>query len=140
MSVSLEVAALATKHAEKFDRPDEVGAFPIHCLTVCNTPDAIDLVMEMCDLVPTMLTLVHVKHRSGLPLFVGESILHILACNRHEDILVKMIEMIACRLERDQAHAILASQAEGTHLLRLNPADVKPVTSLPKLCDDKLDF
>jgi hypothetical protein len=34
---------------------------------------------------PALLPLVHGKHRSGVPLFAGESSLHILAANRHED-------------------------------------------------------
>ena len=68
------------------DRPDEVGAFAIHALVVCNNPDSLALAMDLYRAAPRkLLPLVHVPHRNGTPIFVGESSLHILAVNRHED-------------------------------------------------------
>jgi hypothetical protein len=65
--------------------PDEVGAFPIHALVVCNTSASLELAMELFVLKPKLLTMVHVNHRNGLPMFTGESCLHIAAVNRREE-------------------------------------------------------
>eukprot|EP00966_Prymnesium_polylepis_P279739 6462896-Prymnesium_polylepis.1 len=48
------VIELATNHRSEFDMPDEAGAFPIHALLVCNTPESLELAMELCQLVPEM--------------------------------------------------------------------------------------
>ena len=96
-----------------FAHPDEVGAYPIHALIVCNSPESLVLGMEIYHKVPAMLPLLHVNSRAGVPIFVGESSLHILAVNRHEDELVTLIDQIHRMLPPEEARKHLNSQAVG---------------------------
>ena len=104
-------ACLRCSHVS--NRTRQVGAYPIHSLLVCNSPESVALAMELYAKKPSLLPLVHVQHRSGLPLFVGESSLHVLAVNRHEDEHVALIELVRSQLSAEQASALFCSQAEG---------------------------
>jgi hypothetical protein len=94
--------------------PDQVGAFAIHALMVCNTEASLELAMELIEAQPHMLTQVHVNHRSGEPVFTGESCLHIAAVNKREAIFVSMVELAAKKLPRDELQKLLSSQAQGS--------------------------
>ena len=97
-----------------FDEPDEVGAYAIHALVVCNTPESLLLALELYQKHTASHKLLHVPHRNGTPLFVGESALHILAVNRHEEELVQVLEYAVEHLEPAEVRRILRSQATGT--------------------------
>jgi hypothetical protein len=87
-----------------------VGAFPIHALIVCNTPAALELSMEVFEVAPKMLTRVHDPTKGP---FGGESSLHILTVNCHEDLLVRMVQMAEERLSRAELSRLFKSQASG---------------------------
>lgn len=94
--------------------PDEVGAFPIHAVTVANTEEAINLSEMMFVANPKLLLpQVHAMHRAGFPLFTGESSLHICCVNRREKLLLKLIQLMMSELPREEALALLRSQAVG---------------------------
>lgn len=98
-----------------FDLPDVVGAYPIHALTVCNTPQSIELTMKILNARPALLKQYH-EHVGGngskCP-YGGETALHIACVNRKEDVLVEMINIVADNLAPDEAAAIFCSQANG---------------------------
>ena len=66
--------------------------------------------MSLYKAVPKLLTRVH-SHMDGP--FGGESALHIATVNRHEDLLIQMIELATEHLEPSEARALLRSNAEG---------------------------
>ena len=104
--------ALATTTHE-LNEPDEVGAFAIHALVVCNTPESLDLSMELFELQPALMSQLHVKHRAGFPLFTGESSLHILAVNKHEDLLCRLIQLARQKLSPSDLADLIRSQTGG---------------------------
>ena len=67
-----------------FQRCDAVGAAPLHALLVANTPQALELAMCLLWAQPTLLLQVHAAWGP----FDGESVLHVLAANRQEGLLV----------------------------------------------------
>ena len=93
--------------------PDEVGAFAIHALVVCNTPESLELSMELFERVPALLAQVHVKHRAGFPLFSGESSLHICAVNKREKEFIKIVQLAMSKLEPEVAREMITSHTEG---------------------------
>lgn len=109
----LLLAIVLDKACTFFDRSDEVGAFPIHAITVANTDDAVALSGELVTARPSLLTQVHVNHRAGFPLFAGESCLHICAVNVREALFCKMIDLTVSQLPKEQAVALYESQAAG---------------------------
>lgn len=106
------IKALAlTTH--QLNEPDEVGAFAIHALVVCNTPESLEISMELFEEQPHLMTQVHVKHRAGFPLFSGESSLHIFAVNQHEDLFCRFLDLAVDKLDPDELEALLRSQCTG---------------------------
>lgn len=101
------------ENTECFEEPDEVGAFPIHALVVCNTPESLELSMELFARVPALLKQVHVKHRAGIPLFCGESSLHICAVNKREVEFVRIVDLAQSKLPVEEVKGLFLSQAEG---------------------------
>lgn len=100
-----------------FDLPDLVGAYPIHALTVCNTPAAITLTMQILHARPALLKQVHAHHggphsTARCP-YGGESVLHIACVNRREGVLLDMIHCAADNLSPDEVRALFCSQANG---------------------------
>lgn len=94
--------------------PDAVGAFPIHAITVANTDGALEI-SEACFTANPKLLLsqLHTNHRAGFPLFFGESSLHICCVNRREGLLLKMLELMAASLTKEESLTLLSSQATG---------------------------
>ena len=76
-----ELLLAAYTQGALLDVPDEVGAYAIHGLAVCNTPESVALVIELYRQRPALMKHLHTSHRAGIPLFVGESTLHIFAVN-----------------------------------------------------------
>jgi hypothetical protein len=95
------------------EQPDEVGAFPMHALVVSNDEMALELAVEIFEARPELLTRVHTTHRNGLPLFVGESFLHILCVNSQEAMLLTLLELSMRELTTAQVETLLHSQAHG---------------------------
>lgn len=104
----LMILALLEATSEDDDLADPVGAFPIHALMVVNTPEVLSLCMDILERAPHQLTRLHTSK-----LFLGESILHIVIVNRHEELLVKLVELACKKLEREEVVALLHAQAEG---------------------------
>ena len=103
------VLAFAAQHPEQFgESVDPVGAHPIHALLVGNNEDSLALAMKIYEMAPKELTRVH-----GSKLFLGESALHIAAVNRHEALIVKMVQLGCKHLPREELSTWLRSQAEG---------------------------
>ena len=86
---------------DAFDQRDVTGAHALHALIVCNTPESLELAMEMYAMHAPLLPLVHVMPRSTLAgtTFIGESSLHILAANRHEEEFVTLVGVSSADLE-----------------------------------------
>lgn len=121
------------------DSPDEVGAFPMHAIVVCNTEEALELSESLFTARPELLLPVHTTHRSAagavraaaLDLFGGESSLHILAVNRREELLVRMVALAVATLpraalrERDRADESSWHRAERSERTRPQPKSVE---------------
>lgn len=75
---------------------------------------------------------VHTKHRIGLPLFVGESSLHICAVNEREELLCRLIDLVVNNLPPATAQALLRSQATGVFF---NDAPMKFYGGTPLSCE-----
>ena len=96
-----------------FFQQDEVGAFVMHAIVVCNTEPALELSAEIYRRVPKLLTQTHVLHRAGFPLFTGESSFHICCVNRREDLLCELLQLALDNLTRQEVTVVLGSQATG---------------------------
>jgi hypothetical protein len=80
----LIVALARDKDCTMWDQTDEVGAYMIHALVVGNTFESLSLSERVLEAAPHLLQQVHMNHRSGIPLFTGESVLHIAAVNQQQ--------------------------------------------------------
>ena len=96
-----------------FETPDQVGAFVIHALMVCNTRESLDLSWKIYKAVPSLLKQLHVDHRDGFPLFSGESALHICCVNKQEELLCLMLDLAVQKLSAAEFEALLRSQTTG---------------------------
>lgn len=108
------VGLAADPSCDLCSQPDSVGAFPIHAITVANTDDSVSLAEAMIDARPRLLLQGHVMLRANnLPLFTGETSLHICCVNRREATLCRFIDLIMERLTREEARTLLLCQASG---------------------------
>ena len=94
---------------DAFKMADGVGAFALHALVVCNTPESLAVSMDLYRQHPQWLTQVHAAPGP----FVGESVLHILAVNRREDLLIELIDQIKQKLETEDAKNLILGHAQG---------------------------
>ena len=101
-----------------FQRCDAVGAAPLHALLVANTPPALELAMRLIWAQPTLLLQVHAAWGP----FDGESVLHVLAANRQEGLLVDglparaipgVLEIARAKLSEAQHAQLWRSLARG---------------------------
>ena len=92
---------------------DEVGAFPVHALVVANNPEALELAAEIFEANPLLLTTLHTTTRLGLPLFLGESILHILCVNQREAMLLRLIALAVENLNDADLNNLILAQTTG---------------------------
>ena len=105
---------------DMFSLPDLVGAFPIHALLVCNSPESLSLALSLMQARPALLEQTHTTAKFGVRLFNGESSLHIAVVNRHEDLLLQMIEMCAhtsptCMRMHVRMHACTHARTHALH-------------------------
>ena len=106
--------ALATdEKCPFFTTPDEVGALIMHAFVVGNTETSLELAAEIYRKVPKLVAQTHAMHRGGVPLFVGESSLHICCVNRRENLLCELLQIALDNLSRKEVAALLGSQASG---------------------------
>ena len=110
-----EILVWLATNTEALDSTDEVGAYPIHTLAVGNNARCLDLVERLCKISPKMLAF---THAAGQP-FAGETILHVLAANRHEDLLIKFVRMAATDLPEKEFAQLLKSKTTGNFFLSL---------------------
>jgi hypothetical protein len=96
-----------------FGTPDQVGAFIIHALVVCNSRESLDLSWKLYQAVPSLLKQLHVNHRAGFPLFTGESAFHICCVNKQEELLCLMLDLAVRKLSAAELETLLRSQATG---------------------------
>ena len=101
-----------------FQRSDAVGAAPLHALLVANTPQALELSMSLIWAQPTLLLQVHAQWGP----FDGESVLHVLAANQQEGLLVDglparsipgVLEIALTKLSKSQYQELWLSLARG---------------------------
>ena len=111
---ALFVGMASHEGCELCAKPDSVGAFPIHAITVANTDEAVSLAEAMVVARPSLLLQPHVKVRAnGLALFTGETTLHIACVNRREALLCRLLDVMMERLPREDARSLLLCQASG---------------------------
>ena len=105
------IKALAlTTH--QLNEPDEVGAFAIHALVVCNTPESLEISMELFEEQPHLIGGARETPR-WLSFILGESSLHIFAVNQHEDLFCRFLDLAVDKLDPDELEALLRSQCTG---------------------------
>ncbi|KAL1507839.1 hypothetical protein AB1Y20_007447 [Prymnesium parvum] len=102
----------AAEPQRTFYRRDASGAMPLHALAISNTPEALSLICELISLWPRMIPLVH-----GAGLYLGEHLFHILAVNRREDELCRMLHIAHLRLGRAQWLQLLSRTPTGIFFL-----------------------
>ena len=112
-----------------FEVADPVGAYPLHALVVCNTPESLDLSLEVYRRHPHWLAQVHAP--SGP--FYGESVLHICAVNKCETQLIQLVELASEHLSPADARELLKRQAEGPFFSTL-PMRLYGSTALAYAC------
>ena len=96
----------------------QVGAQPVHALAVCNVPESISLVVDLYKQRPSLMSAVHVRNRKGLPLFLGESVLHIFAVNKREAAFVETVQLAMRHLPLREAREFFRSVAHGVFFLQ----------------------
>ena len=96
--------SLATTYL--FERPDAVGAFPIHAILVCNTPESLRASFACLEANPRLLLQVH--EYSGP--FAGETALHIMCANRREDEACRMIDLALAFLDETEVAFLLRNR------------------------------
>ena len=96
-----------------FDIPDKVGAYPIHAILVGNTDESLKAVWRLMEAVPALLEQTHTTSSFGLPLFNGESSLHVAIVNGREDLLLRMLDLGERTLSHERFATLLNHQVEG---------------------------
>ena len=89
-------------------RLDASGARPHHGLLVSNTPASLALVLEAFEARPGLIALRHIG-----PPFEGENALHILAVNKREDELCRVIQLAASTLETEALRETFRAVTSG---------------------------
>ena len=102
------IAELAVGAHAAFYRPDASGGLPIHALAIANTKESLNLVVDLCRGNPRLVMQAH-----GPGLFLHETLLHILAVNRQQDLLLELLRQAEMRLSRRQFAALLDLRADG---------------------------
>eukprot|EP00966_Prymnesium_polylepis_P269183 6218403-Prymnesium_polylepis.1 len=95
-----------------FYRRDASGALPTHALAIANTDASLEMISELYARWPRMISLVH-----GPGLYQGEHALHIMAVNRREEELCKMLDIARLRLSHKGWLAFLAQKPDGIFFL-----------------------
>ena len=72
---------------------DFTGAGVLHNLLLANTPEALKLATELCQLVPELLHETHINNGGALCIFEGEGPLHIAAVNRQEKWIISALSI-----------------------------------------------
>ncbi len=119
---SMKLLLLEMLNAQKngvpfFERRDDSGASPLHALLVANTTEALQLCLQLLEAKPKLLEQVHTSKWDDTDEqapFDGESLLHILAANRREEELLRVIELSAQKLDDTQLKNLWTSQAQGS--------------------------
>jgi hypothetical protein len=112
-----------------FTVPDPVGAYPLHALVVCNSPESLDHSIELYRRHPKWLKQVHAP--SGP--FFGESSFHIVAVNKCEKQLIQLLEIATDHLTDAEVSELLKRQAEGPFFTGL-PMRLYGSTALAYAC------
>lgn len=88
--------------------PDGAGAYPLHGLIVCNTKASLEVGLALFRRQPTLLLQQHQP-----PIFTGENNLHIVIVNRHEDLLLELINLAIRELPATKLPDLFLGCAEG---------------------------
>lgn len=91
-----------------YEQPDPVGAFVIHALCVCNTPESIAITVDLIMVQPKLLLQSH----AGEP-FSGETLLHIACANRREALGIRFVELGLRYFDQEVIRVWLNQQALG---------------------------
>ena len=89
-------------------RRDSSGGIITHALLIANTPQSLELCIQIFRRWPRLL-----PHAHGPGLFQGEHALHILAVNRRDDELCIVLEIAAKRLARYQYISLVGARCSG---------------------------
>ncbi len=111
----LQVVATVIKtlvNESLFNEPDASGATPVLALGVANSPEALELLVDLYKLRPNLLVQSHLPGP-----FVGENAFHVMAVNRQEDTLCTMIQLAHDHLSRPELELCFWAQASGAFFL-----------------------
>jgi hypothetical protein len=104
-----EILLWLATHTTALESHDAVGAYPVHALAVCNTDASLELLMGVLKCKPHLLLDVH----SASGPYAGETLLHVAAANRREELLLRLLSFASTSIERRELKALLRSQAAG---------------------------
>eukprot|EP00966_Prymnesium_polylepis_P030959 720306-Prymnesium_polylepis.1 len=99
---------LTDEEKEASSLRDAVGATPVHGLLVANTPLALKLVLRLFEARPKLMLQ---SHAAGP--FLGENTMHVVIVNRHEALLLVMIELSCAWLSDDELRTLYHTQTDG---------------------------
>ena len=87
--------SLARDSPSKLKPPtaDFTGAGVLHNLLLANTPEALKLSLELCQLLPELLHETHINNGGLLCLFEGEGPFHIAAVNHRQDWILRALSI-----------------------------------------------
>ena len=92
-----------------FEKPDAVGAYPIHATLVCNTPAGLNVSFAALQKNPRLLLQVHGYDGP----FAGETSLHIMCANKLDDRACQMIDLASKNFNKADLTFFLSNQATG---------------------------
>lgn len=107
------IIGLSSAHDRFMDTADASGALPFLALLVANTDAVLELSMRIFEERPELLPRPHIR---GSP-FEGEQSLHILAVNRREEELIRLLELASERLDRGQCKNLLHGRVAGAFFM-----------------------
>jgi hypothetical protein len=87
---------------------DNFGAHPVHCLLLSNTEEAMQAFEVIVTKVPGLMTLAY----SAGP-FEGQTCMHMLAVNRREAQIVRLLDLAPTHLTPEQRRHLISQHAGG---------------------------
>ena len=105
---ALVIGLCDAPEADVMSIPDSSGARLFHGLLIANNPPAINLCLSILTRRPSLMLLAHADGP-----FVGENCLHVLAVNRRQSHICRLLALATQHLADDQLDSLLNTPASG---------------------------
>jgi len=109
LATAKAVEARAGDPSDAMKVADSSGARLVHGLLIANNADAVTLAVEMLELRPALLPIAHVEGP-----FEGENCLHVLAVNRRQGEMLRLLALATAHLDDEGLRQLLLTPATGS--------------------------